>query len=107
MSNDCGKFDIVLCFIHDLWKGPFEALLLGYFIYREIGISGIIGMAFLLSFIPFQAWIAKKSAEYRLKTAKRTDLRVRLMNEIIQGMQVIKMYAWEQSFAAHVEKIRK
>lgn len=54
LSNDVGKFDIALAFIHDLWKGPMEALLLGYFIYIEIGYSGLLGMGFLLSFIPLQ-----------------------------------------------------
>jgi hypothetical protein len=54
LSNDVSRFDIALAFLHDLWKGPLEALLLGYFIYREIGVAGIIGMAFLLSFIPLQ-----------------------------------------------------
>jgi ATP-binding cassette, subfamily C (CFTR/MRP), member 4 len=54
ISNDVGRFDIALTLIHDLWKGPIQALLLGYFIYLEIGVAGIIGIAFLLSFIPFQ-----------------------------------------------------
>ncbi|GAB0093529.1 probable multidrug resistance-associated protein lethal(2)03659 [Sergentomyia squamirostris] len=107
MSNDVGRFDIAMAFIHDLWKGPIEAILLGYFIYREIGVSGVIGMAFLLSFIPLQAYIGRKAATFRLLTAKRTDVRIRFMNEIIQGIQVIKMYAWEKSFAAMVDKVRR
>lgn len=53
------------------------------------------------------AWIAKKAAEIRLRTAKRTDYRVKIMNEIILGIQVIKMYTWEKSFAKMVYKIRK
>lgn len=53
------------------------------------------------------AYITKKSAQLRLKTAKRTDYRVKVMNEIILGIQVIKMYAWEMSFAGMVDKIRK
>lgn len=51
-------------------------------------------------------WIGKKSAIYRLKTSVRTDNRVRFMNEIIQGIQIIKMYTWEQSFAKVINKIR-
>uniref|UniRef100_A0A182IDE7 Uncharacterized protein n=1 Tax=Anopheles arabiensis TaxID=7173 RepID=A0A182IDE7_ANOAR len=107
LSNDVGKFDIALCFVHDLWKGPMEAVLLGYFIYCQIGFSGLLGMAFLMSFIPLQAWVGKKTATYRMKAAKRTDVRVRFMNEIIQGIQVIKMYTWESSFAKMIENIRR
>lgn len=107
MSNDVGKFEIALAFIHDLWKGPLELFLLGYFIYREIGIAGMLGIGFMLSFIPLQVWIGKRAAVYRLKTTKRTDVRVKLMNEIVQGIQVIKMYAWENSFANMIAKVRR
>jgi len=30
-----------------------------------------------------------------------------VMNEIISGMRLIKMYAWEWAFHEHVKKIRK
>lgn len=51
--------------------------------------------------------MGKKSAAFRLKTAKRSDVRVRIMNEIIHGIQIIKMYAWESSFAKVVDRMRK
>ena len=44
---------------------------------------------------------------HRLKSAKVTDKRVRVMNEIISGMRLIKMYAWEWAFYEYVRKIRK
>ena len=43
---------------------------------------------------------------YRLKSAKVTDKRVRVMNEIICGMRLIKMYAWEWAFHEYVKNIR-
>ena len=43
----------------------------------------------------------------RLKSARVTDKRVRVMNEIISGMRLIKMYAWEWAFHEYVKKIRK
>ena len=44
---------------------------------------------------------------HRLKSARVTDKRVRVMNEIISGMRLIKMYAWEWAFHEYVKKIRK
>ena len=44
---------------------------------------------------------------YRVKSAKVTDKRIKVMNEIISGMRLIKMYAWEWAFHKHVKNIRK
>lgn len=107
MSNDLGKFDICLVFLHDLWKGPVESLLLGTVMFLHIEYAAIIGIGFMFLFIPLQMWAAKKAAHYRIKSTEKTDLRVKLMNEIIQGIQVIKMYAWEKSFAKLIANVRR
>lgn len=54
MSNDVSKFEYAVAVFQDIYKGPIEAVILSYFIYREIGVSGLIGMGFLLFFIPLQ-----------------------------------------------------
>ena len=38
--------------------------------------------------------------------AKSTDARVKLMNEILQGIRVMKVYAWEDSFMAKLAGVR-
>ncbi|CAG2057728.1 unnamed protein product [Timema podura] len=107
LSNDVSRFDICVIFIHYLWLGPLETVVATYFMWNEVGVSAVIGVAALLMFIPLQAYLGKKTSDLRMRTAIRTDERVRLMNEIISGIQVIKMYTWEMPFNKLVELARK
>ncbi len=38
---------------------------------------------------------------------KEKDVRVKKMNELLQGMKILKLYAWEQSFLDEVDSIRQ
>lgn len=99
LSNDVAKFDEGFEICHFIWIGPLQTAIGIYMIYREIQLAAFFGIAFLLSFIPFQIYVGKRTSVLRLRTALRTDERVRLMNEIINGIQVIKMYCWEKPFS--------
>lgn len=98
LSNDVARFDIVSVFLHSMWLAPLLTIIVGVLLYREVGIPGIIGMAVIAIVTPIQSYTGKLSSIFRLQTALRTDERVRLMDEIISGIQVIKLYAWEKSF---------
>lgn len=36
MSNDVGRLDLSILFVHYLWVGPLETLLLTYLMWREV-----------------------------------------------------------------------
>ncbi|XP_026805619.1 probable multidrug resistance-associated protein lethal(2)03659 isoform X1 [Rhopalosiphum maidis] len=107
ISNDVNRIDIAFKHIHYLWVGPLQSILVTYYLWQEIGLSSIIGITVFLVLVPWQGWLGKKTSDYRLKTAPSTDERVKLMNEIISGIQIIKMYTWEKPFALLVKYARK
>jgi hypothetical protein len=43
--------------------------------------------------------IGKNIGKLRGKAVLQTDHRVKLMNEVLSCIKLIKMYAWEKSFA--------
>lgn len=51
--------------------------------------------------------MGRKISEYRIKSTIKTDIRLRLMTELISGIQVIKLYTWEIPFANMIEYARK
>ncbi|XP_050295811.1 probable multidrug resistance-associated protein lethal(2)03659 [Anthonomus grandis grandis] len=107
ISNDVGRFELATTHIHSLWMAPVELTVVLVLIYFSSGPTGMIGVIALILFVPLQMWLGKKTSEFRLATALRTDERIRLMNEIISGIQVIKMYTWEKPFAKLVEFTRR
>ncbi|XP_026807743.1 multidrug resistance-associated protein 4-like [Rhopalosiphum maidis] len=107
ISNDINRYDYVIHHIHYLWIGPLQIMIGIYFLWQEIGVSSLIGVATFLFFIPLQGWMGKLISKFRLQTAKNTDERIRFMNEIISGIQVIKMYTWEKPFGNLIENARK
>ncbi|KAL1513419.1 hypothetical protein ABEB36_002836 [Hypothenemus hampei] len=107
ISNDVGRFELATLHLHNLWLAPTETLIVLVLIYFYVGFTGMLGVFFMLAFIPYQMYMGKKTSVYRLATAFKTDERIRLMNEIISGIQVIKMYTWEKPFAKLVEISRR
>lgn len=90
-----------------MWSAPLQAIIIGYILWTESGLAGIIGILVVFTVVPIQSYTGKLSSIFRLQTAIKTDERVRLMDEIISGVQVIKMYAWEKPFCIMIALARK
>lgn len=54
-----------------------------------------------------QSLFSIKGSSIRVEIGNSTDKRIKLMNEIIIGIKVIKMYTWENPFIKLIEKLRK
>ncbi|KAK3096011.1 hypothetical protein FSP39_021917 [Pinctada imbricata] len=107
MSNDVNRFDTAAIFLHYLWVGPAQAIPVLIILWYELGPATLAGFAVLLLLVPVQSWMGKLFSKLRRKTAVHTDERVKIMNEIISGIRVIKMYCWEKPFGELVAKVRR
>ncbi|KAJ8734780.1 hypothetical protein PYW08_014030 [Mythimna loreyi] len=108
LSNDVNRFDYAFIYTHFIWLLPLQVVVVCYLIYLKIGYAAIVGViGIVLQTIPVQSYMSKLAARLRMRTACKTDERVRIMDEIINGMQVIKMYAWEKPFEQVVALARK
>ncbi|XP_036922273.1 ATP-binding cassette sub-family C member 12 [Sturnira hondurensis] len=72
-----------------------------------LGPTALIGISVYVLFIPIQMFMAKLNSAFRRSAISMTDKRVQTMNEFVTCVKLIKMYAWEKSFAKTVRDIRK
>ncbi|XP_071321048.1 ATP-binding cassette sub-family C member 4-like isoform X2 [Trachinotus anak] len=107
LSNDVNRFDEITLNLHYLWVGPLQAMVIIVFLWFEIGPTCLAGLATVALMMPVQTWFGKLFGIFRSKTAVYTDNRIRIMNEVVSGIRIIKMYAWEKPFSALVTEVRR
>uniref|UniRef100_A0A674EKH8 Multidrug resistance-associated protein 4 n=1 Tax=Salmo trutta TaxID=8032 RepID=A0A674EKH8_SALTR len=107
LSNDVNKFDEVTTNLHYLWIAPLQAVVVIILLWYEIGPSCLAGVAVLVLLLPLQTMFGKLFGSLRSKTSALTDNRICTMNEVVSGIRIIKMYAWEKPFSALVNDVRR
>lgn len=106
MSVDCQRIQEVIPYLYILVSAPLQISLALYFLYDELGPASFAGMIILILLIPFNVFIMSKMQKWREQQMNVKDNRIKMMNEILNGIKVLKLYAWEKSFEKKVNKIR-
>ncbi|KAH0807341.1 hypothetical protein GEV33_015450 [Tenebrio molitor] len=106
LSNDANRFDLALPMIHFVWMAPVAILAEVLYLYFVVDSTATAGVAVLVLSLLFEIYLSKKISTNRMRVALKTDYRIRLMNDIVSGIQVIKMYAWEKPFSRLVNVAR-
>ncbi|KAJ8413727.1 hypothetical protein AAFF_G00082340 [Aldrovandia affinis] len=107
MSVDAQRFMDLTPFLNMLWSAPLQIILALYFLWQNLGPSVLAGVAVMILLIPLNAAIAVKTRAYQVEQMQYKDSRIKLMNEILNGIKVLKLYAWENSFKEKVMHIRQ
>ncbi|KFQ38458.1 Canalicular multispecific organic anion transporter 2, partial [Mesitornis unicolor] len=107
MSVDAQRFMDLMTFLNMLWSAPIQIFLALYFLWQTLGPPVLAGVAVMVLLIPFNSAIAMKTRAFQVEQMRYKDSRIKLMNEILGGIKVLKLYAWEPSFSEKVLEIRK
>lgn len=92
--------------IHILWSAPLEIFLVFVLIWFYVGwavLSGLV-VLFLSSF--FSSFISSKYSRVQILINKVKDTHIKMVNEILNGIKVLKFYGWEESFERLITKIK-
>ncbi|KAI8894568.1 P-loop containing nucleoside triphosphate hydrolase protein [Globomyces pollinis-pini] len=106
LSNDVQRFEDCACFTHYIWAAPAQVLLVAYFMYLQIGWSCLSPIISLIVLLPLQTWFSKLFGKLRRLTVNFRDERIKYVSDMLAGIMVVKLYAWEQPFMKAIDKFR-
>ena len=107
ISNDVNRFDRYMLFLPFLFVAPLQLLISTAALYYYIGISSLAGVGFLLLMIPAQGLMGWGFGRLRRIVARKTDFRVQIIKEVVNGILLVKMFCWEKPFTQRVTDARK
>jgi ATP-binding cassette subfamily C (CFTR/MRP) protein 1 len=107
MSVDSSRLQDLTPYMHAIWYSFYQIIWALYFLWQQVGISALAGVFVIVLTIPLTNRIATVSKKLQKKISTVRDERVKMSNEVLSGMKVIKFQAWEKECEGRLGKIRE
>uniref|UniRef100_A0A8C7WD71 ATP-binding cassette, sub-family C (CFTR/MRP), member 8 n=1 Tax=Oncorhynchus mykiss TaxID=8022 RepID=A0A8C7WD71_ONCMY len=90
----------------NLWAMPVQIIVGVILLYYLLGISALIGATVIAVLAPVQYFVATKLSQAQKSTLEYSSERLKKTNELLRGIKLLKLYAWEHIFCHSVEETR-
>ncbi|XP_059168823.1 multidrug resistance-associated protein 1-like [Physella acuta] len=106
MSIDTNHFELCLNGAFWIWMSILLFAFGCYLLYTVIGLAMLSGLGLICLMFISNLIITQKMRTYQEEMMEVKDVRLNTMNEILQGIKVIKLYGWEPMFISKIMSIR-
>jgi ABC-type multidrug transport system fused ATPase/permease subunit len=108
MSVDTERIREFLSYTHDfLLVIPISIVISISSLFLVLGWSAFVGIGLVLFFAPVSSMLGRWIVRLQAALLKTTDKRVTIMNELLQGVRIIKYFAWEEHFKSTIQEARE
>ncbi|KAF7558692.1 hypothetical protein G7046_g5461 [Stylonectria norvegica] len=106
MAVDAQRLQDLTQFAQQAWSAPFQIIICMVSLYNLVGWSMMAGIVVMIVMMPIQGFVARIMKNMQKTQMKNKDARSRLINEIINNMKSIKLYAWGSAFMNKLNYVR-
>jgi len=107
MSVDSSRLQDLTPYLHALWYSLFQIVIAMFLLWKQVGISCISGFFFIVVTIPITRRMSMHMKSLQKSLSSLRDERIKLTNEVLNGMKVIKLQAWEAELQHRVQDVRE
>jgi ABC-type multidrug transport system fused ATPase/permease subunit len=106
MASDSERLPMALLGLNSLWMSPITVLYGLTALIWLIGWAGLVAVVIMILTFPLPMKIGAYQAKVMQVQMTQTDTRVKTVNEGLQGIRVLKYYAWDKPFGERVQDSR-
>ena len=88
MSVDAQRLQDVTGYLWMIWSCPLQIAIAIYMLWGIVGPSALAGLAVMILLIPINGVMATYQRKLQINQMKQKDQRIKLMNEVLNGMKV-------------------
>ena len=108
MSSDVDRLRICVRELNQTWTIPLRFAVALYLVVEILGaVPASAGLTIMILLVPVTRKFLRYSKAFQKTIMKHTDERVRQTQEVMSGIRIIKVMAWESSFADKIGTIRE
>jgi len=107
MASDARRVADLALVLNMVWSSALQVVVALVFLVRLLGPAPtFVGLALLSVSMPVQGWVISRMKRARERAWAFTDARIKVMDELLSSMKLVKLYAWETAFAGRVTSER-
>lgn len=109
VSGDAQFFQDTLSFFNQSFMAPVMIIACTILIWTHGGLGpfALIPLAVLFVLFPINIWLGKLTGDYRGRSQRAADSRIKFVRELISAIRVVKYYAWERPLNAGITASRE
>lgn len=107
MAIDIDRFQQITPQTMQYWSNPFQIGLALFLLYQQLGPSVFSGVTVMVLLLPVNFAITMIIRKWQIAQMRYKDERVKMVNEVLNGIKVIKLYAWEPPMEKVIEELRE
>lgn len=106
MATDSARIELTAPQLQALWAAPLLIVAALIVLIVTLGVAGLVGFLVLVIVVPISGQLMRISMQVRRATNTLTDQRVKLTQECISGIRVVKFNAWESTILSRILALR-
>ncbi|VDN11569.1 unnamed protein product [Dibothriocephalus latus] len=107
LTSDTDRIVNLTPSINELWALPVQFFVALALLYLQLGVSCLVGVAFLIILLPVNRYVANRIGKYSSDLMYHKDIRVKFISELLSSMATVKLACLEHPMSQKILGARK